>query len=363
MPPMNALASPAEPPRGPTTPCPPDGVPEPVWAAARALPKVVLHDHLDGSLREGTLLALLRSRGMASPADDEAALSRWFDARAHAGSLEEYLRGFGLTVEAMASPAALRQVAFESAEDARADGATLAELRIAPLLFEPFGISGDACVEALLQGLADSPLPSGLIVCAMRNHGVEAITASAELALRWQGRGVVAFDLAGPEHGWPATPHRALLQRVLDGGLGLTLHAGEADADDGARRVLEAARLGARRVGHGVQLAQRIGTPGWADILAELRERGTHLEVCPTSNVHTGAALSVAEHPIRALWDAGVSLSYHTDNRLMSRTSMSQEAALLMHEAGFSAPDLRTMARQAARASFLPPEVVRQPPP
>ena len=127
--------------------------------------------------------------------------------------------------------------------------------------------------------------------------------------------------------------------------------------------MLEAARLGARRVGHGVQLAQRIGTPGWADILAELRERGTHLEVCPTSNVHTGAARSVAEHPIRALWDAGVSLSYHTDNRLMSRTSMSQEAALLMHEAGFSAQDLLTMAQQAARASFLPPDVVHLPPP
>lgn len=321
--------------------------------AARQLPKVVLHDHLDGSLREGTLLALLHERGLAAPADDEAGLKRWFDARAHAGSLEEYLRGFALTVAAMASPAGLRRVAFESAEDARAEGALLAELRIAPLLFEPFGIRGDACVEALLQGLSDSALPTGLIVCAMRNHGVDEITRSAELALRWQGRGVVAFDLAGPEAGWPATPHHDLLRRVLDGGLGLTLHAGEADHDDGALRVLEAARLGARRVGHGVQLARRIGTPGWDDILGELRERGTHLEVCPSSNVHTGAAPSVAAHPIRALWDAGVCVSYHTDNRLMSRTSMTQEAALLMHEAGFSADDLRTMTAQAWAARFV----------
>jgi adenosine deaminase len=344
---MTPTASDAPAPAG-TTPCPPA-----VLAQARALPKVVLHDHLDGSLRVSTLLELLRERGLQAPADDAAGLAQWFDARAHAGSLEEYLRGFALTVAAMATPSALRRVALESAEDARADGAVLAELRIAPLLFEPFGVDPDACVAALLQGLADSPLPSGLIVCAMRHHGPEAVARSAALALRWRGQGVVAFDLAGPEHGWPATPHRAVLQQVLDGGLGLTLHAGEADRDDGAERVLEAARLGARRIGHGVQLAARLGTPGWAALHDELAARDVHLEVCPTSNVHTGAAASVAAHPIRALWDAGVSLSYHTDNRLMSRTSASAEAAALMHEAGFSADTLREMARRAARASFL----------
>jgi adenosine deaminase len=124
---------------------------------ARALPKVVLHEHLDGALRVGTLLALLHERGIEPPAGagaDEAALSRWFDANAHAGSLERYLEGFGLTVAAMASPAALERVAFEVAEDARADGAVLAEFRIAPLLFEPFGIAGEEAIEALLAGLA-----------------------------------------------------------------------------------------------------------------------------------------------------------------------------------------------------------------
>src|SRR5262245_1867359 len=136
---------------------------------AHALPKVLLHEHLDGGLREQTLLELLAARGLASPAADAAALGRWFDARAHAGSLVEFLRGFDLTVAAMASLPALERVAFEAAEDARADGCVLAEFRIAPLLFEAHGLAPDAVVEALVAGLRRSALPSGLIVCAMRH--------------------------------------------------------------------------------------------------------------------------------------------------------------------------------------------------
>jgi adenosine deaminase len=319
---------------------------------ARTLPKVLLHEHMDGGLREATLLELLQARGLPAPAADVPGRVRWFDERAHAGSLVEYLKGFALTVAAMATPQALERAAFEAAEDARLDGCVLAEFRIAPLLFEPFGVPGDEAVRALLAGLARSPLPSGLIVCAMRQESDAQIARAAELALRWQGRGVIAFDLAGPEAGWPATRHAALLVRLHDAGLPLTLHAGEADE---GLRVLEAARLGAARVGHGVRLADLIDGPQGDALLQEVRERGLHLEVCPTSNVQTGAAASIAAHPIRALWRAGISLSFHTDNRLMSRTSASREAALLVAEAGFSWDDLQQMSLQAAQASFLPP--------
>jgi len=329
---------------------------ETLSATARALPKVLLHEHLDGGLREATLLELLATRGLAAPAPDLPGLVRWFDARAHAGSLEEYLKGFALTVAAMASPEALERVAFEAAEDARLDGCVLAEFRIAPLLFEPQGVTGDEAVRSLLAGLARSPLPSGLIVCAMRQESDAQIARAAELALRWHGRGVIGFDLAGPEAGWPATRHAALLGRLRAAGLPLTLHAGEADE---GLRVLEAARLGAARVGHGVHLADLIAGPQGAAVLQEVHERGLHLEVCPTSNVQTGAAASMATHPIGALWRAGVSLSFHTDNRLMSRTSASREAALLVAEAGLGWADLQRMSLGAARASFLP-EAVRQ---
>ncbi len=324
-------------------------------ARAHALPKVLLHEHLDGGLRVATLLALLRERGITPPAPDEAALAAWFDANAHAGSLLKYLEGFALTVEAMSSPAALTRVAREAAEDAAREGAVLAEFRIAPLLFEAHGVSGEAAVEALLAGLDDSPLPllrrSGLIVCAMRHLPPEQTERAARLAARYRGQGVVGFDLAGAELGHPPAEHAAALHLAREAGLGITLHAGEADA---AERVLEAGRLGARRIGHGVRLVDALHDPTRRHLVDEAIALGLHLEVCPTSNVHTGAARSVAAHPITTLWRAGVSLSYHTDNRLMSCIGHGGEAYALLNETSLTVPDLLSMAVQAARHAFLP---------
>jgi adenosine deaminase len=322
---------------------------------ARRVPKVLLHDHLDGGLRLSTLLDLLHMRGLNPPQPDVATLGAWFLANANAGSLEKYLEGFVLTVAAMASPQALRRVAREAAEDAHAQGVVLAEFRIAPLLFEPFGISGEAAVEALLQGLSEGPMPCGLIVCAMRHLPVEQTERAATLALKYQGQGVVAFDLAGPEQGFPPSLHAAPLQRVRDAGLGITLHAGEADA---AERVVEAARLGAKRIGHGVRLVDALHDPARRHLVDEVKALGLHLEVCPTSNVHTGAAASVAAHPITVLWQAGVSLSYHTDNTLISCLTHSSEAEALLRDTPLAMADLLAMARQAAQASFMPAHAV-----
>lgn len=318
---------------------------------ARRLPKVVLHDHLDGSLRPQTLLELLAAQGLPAPAADAAALRAWFETRAHAGSLVEYLRGFALTVAAMGTPQALERVAFEAAEDARADGALLAEFRIAPLLFEAHGVAPEAAVEAMLAGLARSALPTGLILCAMRHEPAASSERVAALAVRWRDRGVVAFDLAGAERGHPPSDHTSTLRIARDGGVALTIHAGE--ADEGAR-VLEAVRLGARRIGHGVRLADLLGTPAGDAAVADLVEHGVHLEVCPTSNVHTGAAASIAAHPITALWRAGLSLSFQTDNRLMSQITHGGEAQALLHETPLTIADLLKMQLEAAAHSFLP---------
>jgi adenosine deaminase len=242
-------------------------------------------------------------------------------------------------------------VAFEAAEDALADGCVLAEFRIAPLLFEEYGLSGDVVVNALLKGLAASSLPTGLIVCAMRNHGEAEVDASADLALRWLGRGVMGFDLAGAEAGWPATRYAAALQRVQAAGLPLTLHAGEADVGE---RVLEAVDLGARRIGHGIHLVDLLRR-GDSAAVTRLRELGVHLEVCPTSNVHTGAVKLLSEHPINTLWRAGISVSFNTDNRLMSCLSASSEALDLTTHCGLGWADLVAMGLAAAEASFFSP--------
>ena len=320
----------------------------------RSLPKVLLHEHLDGSLRVATLFELLHARGLPCPAADPDALGRWFDDHAHAGSLVEYLRGFDLTVAAMATPAALERVAFEAAEDARADGCVLAEFRIAPLLFEAHGLSGEACIEALVAGLRRSALPCGLIVCAMRHLPPEQTLRAVRLALAYKDQGVVAFDLAGAERGHPPGDHARAINVARDGGLPLTLHAGE--ADDG-ERVIEALRLGAVRIGHGIRLADAIGDPQRSAPVDEARERGAHFEVCPTSNVHTGAAVSIGEHPITALWRAGLSVSVNTDNRLMSRITLSGECEALLAQTPLTLPDLVRMQHEAARHSFLGADV------
>jgi adenosine deaminase len=318
--------------------------------AIRSLPKVLLHEHLDGSLRLATLFELLHARRLPCPAADPDALGLWFDDHAHAGSLVEYLRGFDLTVAAMATPAALERVAFEAAEDLRADGCVLAEFRIAPLLFEAHGLSGEASVEALLSGLRRSGLPCGLIVCAMRHLPPEQTLRAARLALAYKDHGVVAFDLAGAERGHPPSDHAHAINVARDGGLPLTLHAGEADD---AERVIEALRLGAARIGHGIRLADAIGDPQRSALVDEARQRGAHFEVCPTSNVHTGAAASIAEHPITALWRAGLSVGVNTDNRLMSRITLGSECEALLAQTPLTLQDLVRMQREAARHSFL----------
>ena len=319
------------------------------------LPKVLLHDHLDGSLRVDTLVAQCRRRGLALPASDTDGVAQWFRRNAIAGSLERYLQGFELTVAAMGDLPALEQVAFEAAEDARAEGCALAEFRMAPLLLQAHGVDPDDATAALLAGLERSGLPCGLIICGMRQESPERVAAAAKLALRHRagpGRriGVVGFDLAGPERGFPAVRHAATLRHVQDAGLPLTLHAGEADD---ATRVMEAITLGARRIGHGVRLADLLHTPERDAALEALHRFGVHLEVCPTSNVQTGAALSIAQHPIRALWEAGVSLSFHTDNHLISCTDMNSEGQALLDEAGFALHDLARMQALALEASFL----------
>src|SRR3954464_14723041 len=163
----------------------------------RSLPKVLLHEHLDGGLRPQTLFELCRERGMTVPAADPSALAAWMHANADSGSLESYLRGFDLTVAAMASPAACERVAFEAAEDALADGCVLAEFRMAPQLLERHGIAPEVAVEAFLAGLARSSLASGLIVCGMRTDSAATVLAAARLAARYRDEGVVGFDLAG----------------------------------------------------------------------------------------------------------------------------------------------------------------------
>ncbi|MEO8102421.1 MAG: adenosine deaminase [Betaproteobacteria bacterium] len=323
----------------------------PIAIPWQALPKILLHEHLDGGLRPQTLLELCAQRGIAVPARDAGGLAAWMQANADSGSLERYLRGFGLTVDAMASAGACERVAFEAAEDARLDGCVLAEFRIAPLLLESHGVAGEAAVEALIRGLARSTLACGLIVCAMRTDAPAQTARSARLAARYQGAGVIGFDLAGAERGFPPATHAEAFAVARDAGLGITCHAGEADS---GARVLEAAAMGATRIGHGVKIMAASDIAQQSAWLTEAIRLGLHFEVCPTSNVHTGTAASMAAHPLRAMTEAGLSVSVSTDNRLMSGVTLSAELQAVHGENGVTLAQLGRMMREAARASFMP---------
>jgi adenosine deaminase len=317
----------------------------------KSLPKILLHEHLDGGLRPQTLLELCRQHNVPMPAKCADDLAAWLLANSNSGSLERYLTGFGLTVAAMASEAACERVAFEAAEDALAEGCVLAEFRIAPLLLEAFGMSGEAVVEALLRGLKKSALPCGLIVCAMRTDAPERTAKSARLAARYRDLGVIGFDLAGAERGFPPTPHREAINIARNAGLGITLHAGE--ADEGSR-VLEAAWLGATRIGHGVNIMKSPVATQQSEWIDEARRLDLHFEVCITSNVHTATAASTETHPLRAMFEAGLSASVSTDNRLMSGVTLTDELKAAHEQNGVSLHTLGHMMREAAHASFLP---------
>jgi adenosine deaminase len=325
-------------------------------ATLQRLPKVVLHDHLDGGLRPATALELAREQGYEGlPTYDEPALARWFF-QAESATLVRYLEAFGQTLAVMQTAEAIERVALEAVLDLAADGAVYAELRFAPMLHLQRGLSPERVVEAVLAGLAAggrrTGIPAFAIICAMRQHDDAA--AVAALAGAFAGRGVVAFDLAGPEAGFPASRHRAACRLAVQAGLHLTLHAGEAA---GVESIADALGCGAERLGHGVRIVDDLEVrdgrvAGMGPVAAQVHARGIPLEVCPSSNLHTGAFASAAEHPVGLLYRAGFAVTISPDNRLMSGTSMTTEFALIAEHQGFAVQDLRAVSLRAADAVF-----------
>ena len=325
-------------------------------AILQRLPKVVLHDHLDGGLRPATILELAREQGYRGlPADDVAGLARWFF-QAESATLVRYLEAFGQTLAVMQTAEAIERVAREAVVDLAADGAVYAELRFAPMLHLRQGLTPEQVVSAVLAGLAagsrSTGVPAFAIICALRQDDDSA--AVAALAAGFAGRGVVAFDLAGPEAGFPASRHRAACRAAVLGGLHLTLHAGEAA---GVESIADALGCGAERLGHGVRLVDDLTVregrvAGMGPVAAQVHARGVPLEVCPSSNLHTGAFPSAAQHPVGLLHRAGFAVTLNPDNRLMSGTSMTNEFALVAEHQGFGLPDFKTVTLRAAEAAF-----------
>ncbi len=331
----------------------------------RRAPKVLLHDHLDGGLRPDTIVELAAEVGYDGlPATDPAALSRWFTAASTSGSLELYLATFAHTLAVTQTADALSRVARECAEDLSADGVVYAEVRFAPELHTQRGLTEPAVVEAVLAGFAQGeaaaaaagrPIRIGVLLTAMR-------TAShsrriAELVVEFRDRGVVGFDIAGAEAGYPPTRHLDAFEYLRRENAHFTIHAGEAF---GLPSIWEALQwCGADRLGHGVRIVDDIvvdedGQAHLGRLAAYVRDRRIPLEMAPTSNVQTGAADSIASHPIGLLRRLGFRVTVNTDNRLMSDTSMSKEMEQLSEAFGYGLDDLQWFTVNAMKSSFLP---------
>jgi adenosine deaminase len=347
-----------------------------------ALPKVVLHDHLDGGLRPQTIIELAEEIGYEGlPATEPDDLARWFVDSADSGSLERYLDTFDQTLAVMQTAEGLTRVARECVEDLAADGVVYAEVRYAPEQHLTRGLTLDDVVLAVERGLREGeevarsqgrPIVARALLTAMR-HAANS-REIAELVVRYRDQGVAGFDIAGAEAGFPPSRHLGAFEYLRRENAHFTIHAGEAF---GLPSIWEAIQVcGAERLGHGVRLVDDLTIDGrpvteveqpyaeWSRedlarvqfgrLAAYVRDRRIPLEMCPTSNLQTGAAPSIAAHPVTLMLRLRYRVTVNTDNRLMSGTSMSREMHQLVEQAGWDLADLRRVTVDAMKSAFLP---------
>jgi adenosine deaminase len=332
--------------------------------ALQAFPKVSLHDHLDGGLRPQTIIELAADIGHVLPADTADDLGRWFAESANSGSLMHYLKTFDQTIAVLQTAPSLRRAAAEFVADLAADGVIYGEARWAPEQHLRAGLTAPEAVEAVRDGLAE-----GMAACWAREQQIEVrqlVTAMrqaeptcdiAELALNYRHDGVAGFDIAGPENGYPPSRFLESFQLLRRESAYYTIHAGEAG---GCEYIWEAVQVcGANRIGHGVAIIEDIhqdeaGGVALGDFAAYVLNEQIPLEMCPSSNVQTGTAASIAEHPIQQLDRLGFRITVNPDNRLMSATTLTRELALLAEAFDYSLDDVRRLGINAAKSVFAP---------
>ena len=325
----------------------------------RAAPKVLLHDHLDGGLRPPTVIELAREQGYSAlPTTDAEELGRWFHASAASGSLALYLRGFAHTVAVMQTEEGLERVAYECGEDLARDGVVYAEVRYAPVFHTERGLNLEQVVQSVERGFEraerDHRITLRQIICAMRDR-TDSLEM-AELAVANRERGVVGFDIAGEEAGHPPRAHLEAFQLCRRENFSITIHAGEAFGPPSIWQALQ--YCGAHRIGHGVRLVEDMAISEGkvvklGPLAAYVRDKRIPLELCPSSNVDTGAVPTLAEHPIRHFIAQRFRVTVNTDNRLMSNVTLSDEFQRLSRVAGLTLADVERLSINAMKSAFV----------
>jgi adenosine deaminase len=329
----------------------------------RSLPKVLLHDHLDGGLRPRTVIELAKDQHYkALPTTDPGELARWFHRGAQRGSLAQYLEGFAHTCGVMQTEEALERVAYEMMEDMHEAGVVYVETRFAPVFHTVKGLHWDEVVNAVLKGLERAKqqfgVEYGLIICAMRNMRLSV--EMAELAVDFRERGVVGFDLAGEEGGFPPKKHVDAFHYIQRENFNITIHAGEAFGKESIWQAIQ--WCGAHRIGHATRLVEDIGLDDHDSTkivrmgyLAQyILDKRIPLEICLSSNVHTGAVDSIEKHPFGIYYRYSFRVTLNTDDRLMSDTTMTKEFKLAQQAFGLGLNDLETITINSMKSAFVP---------
>lgn len=320
------------------------------------LPKIQLHDHLDGGLRPGTIIELAGERNIKLPANDPEELARWFFRGSDQGSLPKYLEGFVTTLSVMQDEEALIRVAREHVLDLAADGVVYGEVRFAPILHMQLGLDPSRVLEAVLEGIRSGCEETGIdvriIVCSLRHMEPEASLQSAQLAVSFRDQGVVGFDLAGDESGHPPTHHNDAFQYLRRSNFNITIHAGEAFGLSSIWQAIQ--HCGAHRIGHATRLVEDDTVPGdHRGTLGEyILDHRIPLEMCLSSNLHTGAVRDIKDHPFPRYLVEGYRVCLNVDNMLMSATTLSKEWQLAVDLFDLDLDDLERIAINGMKGAF-----------
>jgi len=327
----------------------------------RLAPKVMLHDHLDGGLRPQTIIELAKEiKYNKLPSSDAGELADWFHQGANKGNLVEYLMGFEHTTAVMQTKEALKRVAYEMMEDMKDDGVCYIETRFAPVFHTSKGLHHDEIVEAVLEGLEkgkrDFNVGYGLILCGMRN--MENTLEIAELAVNFRKQGVVGFDLAGEEGGYPPKRHIEAFQFIQRSNFNITVHAGEAFGKESIWQAIQ--WCGAHRIGHGTRILEDLVVDkdgnilGLGDLAQYILDKRIPIEVCLLSNVHTGAIDKIENHPFWKLYKNKFRVTINTDDRLMSDTTLTKEFITANEVFGLNLEDVEKITINAMKSAFIP---------
>jgi adenosine deaminase len=316
----------------------------------RALPKTDLHCHLDGSLRLATILDLAARQNVPLPAGTPEALAKAVHMGENCESLEDYLTAFDVTLSVLQTEEALYRAAYELAIDCAAENVRYLEVRYAPVLHTRNGLKPTTIVDAVLEGLRqakrETGVKSNVIICGIRHIDPRTSLRLAELAVAYKNRGVVGYDLAGAEEGYPSKDHHDAFQLILNNNVNVTIHAGEAFGPESIAQAVH--YCGAHRIGHGVRLREN------GDLLNYVNDHRIPLEMCPSSNVQTRSVAGFDSHPLKFYFDFGLRVTVNTDNRLITDTTLTKELWICHERMGFTLEDLLTLVVQGFKSAFLP---------